>query len=162
VPVDFYAAGSATIDLGGSTSDTDPNLRMDSDVTVSGQGVGFTMGICLDSIPGGCSPPTPFGSTQFEVTAGDFYEVDLYTRGQGQIACVGCSARGTAEVDPFLQIDPGFGQAADFQLVLSPGIGNFAPGTVPEPSTWAMMLFGFAGLGFLGYRKTRKAGVATV
>jgi hypothetical protein len=29
--------------------------------------------------------------------------------------------------------------------------------TVPEPSTWAMMLLGFAGLGFLGYRHTRKA-----
>ncbi len=26
---------------------------------------------------------------------------------------------------------------------------------VPEPSTWAMMALGFAGLGFLGYRKTR-------
>ena len=24
---------------------------------------------------------------------------------------------------------------------------------VPEPATWAMMLFGFLGLGFLGYRK---------
>jgi hypothetical protein len=28
-------------------------------------------------------------------------------------------------------------------------------GTVPEPSTWAMMLLGFAGLGFFGYRKAR-------
>jgi PEP-CTERM motif len=28
---------------------------------------------------------------------------------------------------------------------------------VPEPSTWAMMLLGFAGLGLLGYRKTRSA-----
>ena len=27
---------------------------------------------------------------------------------------------------------------------------------VPEPSTWAMMLIGFVGLGFAGYRKTRK------
>jgi PEP-CTERM motif len=26
---------------------------------------------------------------------------------------------------------------------------------VPEPSTWAMMLLGFAGLGFAGYRRTR-------
>jgi hypothetical protein len=26
--------------------------------------------------------------------------------------------------------------------------------TVPEPSTWAMMLLGFAGLGFAGYRRT--------
>jgi PEP-CTERM motif len=27
---------------------------------------------------------------------------------------------------------------------------------VPEPSTWAMMLAGFAGLGFLAYRGSRK------
>jgi hypothetical protein len=26
---------------------------------------------------------------------------------------------------------------------------------LPEPSTWAMMLVGFAGLGFAGYRATR-------
>jgi hypothetical protein len=25
----------------------------------------------------------------------------------------------------------------------------------PEPSTWAMMLLGFAGLGFVGYRRAR-------
>jgi hypothetical protein len=29
--------------------------------------------------------------------------------------------------------------------------------SVPETSTWAMMLVGFAGLGFAGYRKSRKA-----
>jgi probable HAF family extracellular repeat protein len=29
---------------------------------------------------------------------------------------------------------------------------------VPESSTWAMMLLGFAGLGFVGYRRSRKAG----
>jgi PEP-CTERM motif len=28
---------------------------------------------------------------------------------------------------------------------------------IPEPSTWAMMLVGFAGLGFAGYRQARKA-----
>ncbi len=30
-------------------------------------------------------------------------------------------------------------------------------GTVPEPSTWAMMLVGFVGLGVLGYRRTHRA-----
>jgi PEP-CTERM motif len=30
-------------------------------------------------------------------------------------------------------------------------------GVVPEPSTWAMMLLGFAGLGLVGYRQTRGA-----
>jgi hypothetical protein len=29
-------------------------------------------------------------------------------------------------------------------------------GTVPEPATWAMMLAGFASLGFAGYRKARR------
>lgn len=32
--------------------------------------------------------------------------------------------------------------------------------SVPEPSTWAMMFLGFAGLGFMGYRRSRK-GVAS-
>jgi hypothetical protein len=34
-------------------------------------------------------------------------------------------------------------------------------GSIPEPSTWAMMLIGFACLGFAGYRAAREsAGVA--
>ena len=33
-------------------------------------------------------------------------------------------------------------------------------GVVPEPSTWAMMLIGFAGLGWAGYRTRRKASAA--
>jgi hypothetical protein len=31
---------------------------------------------------------------------------------------------------------------------------------VPEPSTWAMMVLGFAGLGFAGYRSPRKTASA--
>ena len=40
-----------------------------------------------------------------------------------------------------------------------PGFGNYlalSP-VVPEPSTWTMMLLGFAGLGFVGYRASRKS-----
>ncbi len=29
-------------------------------------------------------------------------------------------------------------------------------GSVPEPSAWAMMLLGFAGLGFVSYRQARR------
>jgi PEP-CTERM motif len=40
--------------------------------------------------------------------------------------------------------------------VLVPGVvDHLTISEVPEPSTWAMMALGFAGLGFLGYRKTR-------
>jgi hypothetical protein len=34
--------------------------------------------------------------------------------------------------------------------------------SVPEPSTWAMMLFGFAGLGYAGYRRATKRCAAFV
>ena len=36
-------------------------------------------------------------------------------------------------------------------------IVDFTTGIVPEPSTWAMMLLGFAGLGFSGHRLRRSA-----
>jgi hypothetical protein len=32
---------------------------------------------------------------------------------------------------------------------------------IPEPSTWAMMLIGFAGLGFAGYRRATRASAAS-
>lgn len=45
---------------------------------------------------------------------------------------------------------------------LTPGATIFGPvdvfasfSTVPEPSTWALMLLGFAGIGFVGYRRAR-------
>jgi hypothetical protein len=40
------------------------------------------------------------------------------------------------------------------------GAFSTAPGTVPESSTWAMLLIGFAGLGLAGYRSARKTSVA--
>jgi choice-of-anchor A domain-containing protein len=45
----------------------------------------------------------------------------------------------------------GGGELHDF-----PFQGNL-PGAVPEPSTWAMMALGFAGLGFLGFRRRKVA-----
>jgi choice-of-anchor A domain-containing protein len=45
----------------------------------------------------------------------------------------------------------GHGELHDFPFQGS------VPGAVPEPSTWAMMAIGFAGLGFLGVRGRRKA-----
>jgi hypothetical protein len=36
-------------------------------------------------------------------------------------------------------------------------VANGVAVSTPEPSTWAMMVLGFAGVGFVGYRKSRKA-----
>src|SRR5581483_7885794 len=42
----------------------------------------------------------------------------------------------------------------DFQVSL---LSNSTP-AVPEPATWAMMLLGFCGLGFMAYRRKNGAG----
>jgi hypothetical protein len=50
---------------------------------------------------------------------------------------------------------------SNIDLTIS-GEGTFViGGAVPEPSTWAMVLIGFAGLGFAGYRSTRRIAAAT-
>ena len=52
-------------------------------------------------------------------------------------------------------------------IINSVGIGNFLGGidvsvadiavaAVPEPATWSMMILGFAGIGFMAYRRSRK------
>jgi hypothetical protein len=41
------------------------------------------------------------------------------------------------------------------------GSGTFTISAVPEPSTWAMMILGFAGIGFLAHRRARKVKLAS-
>ena len=48
--------------------------------------------------------------------------------------------------------DPGYGYGGI--TILSTILPLLRERTVPEPSTWAMMLLGFAGLGWVGYWRT--------
>jgi hypothetical protein len=55
----------------------------------------------------------------------------------------------------------GIGGPVESVFISGASIGCTGPscvitGSVPELSTWGMMLLGFAGLGFLGYRKSRR------
>jgi hypothetical protein len=56
-------------------------------------------------------------------------------------------------------LDPSTGQLNYYDLVsgtaslITVTISNGPMTAVPEPSTWAMLLLGFAGLGFVGYRR---------
>ena len=55
----------------------------------------------------------------------------------------------TAMLDPTFSIDaPG-----DYEIDFSLGVGNGMTAAVPEPSTWAMMMLGFCGVGFMAYRR---------
>ena len=87
------------------------------------------------------------------------------------------TASGANATHPFViaQPRPSTGNFANFAI---PFVANLsiAPGSAlcpaetactglvaaPEPSTWAMMLLGFAGLGFAGYRASRKSVAITV
>jgi hypothetical protein len=69
------------------------------------------------------------------------------------------AASGTATtfLDPYLFLDPSL-VALGYTIITSDGIGNSLTvnAAVPEPSTWAMMLLGFAGVGFMAYRRKSK------
>jgi PEP-CTERM motif len=64
---------------------------------------------------------------------------------------------GGAPVDPIWTLgdDPPGGASVD-PIWTSGGDPPGGASAVPEPSTWAMLLIGFAGLGFLGWRGSRK------
>jgi hypothetical protein len=52
------------------------------------------------------------------------------------------------------QIDPS--RYFELQAFLPEGFSITAAAPVPEPSTWAMLLIGFAGIGFMAYRGKAK------
>jgi hypothetical protein len=41
-------------------------------------------------------------------------------------------------------------------------VTEIASSSTPEPSTWALMLVGFAGLGFVAYRRAKKGRASLV
>jgi hypothetical protein len=60
--------------------------------------------------------------------------------------------------DSVINLGSDLGPNIDLTLSVIDGPGGaFAVGgAVPEPSTWAMMLFGFAGLAWAGYRRASR------
>jgi hypothetical protein len=90
----------------------------------------------------------------FNVDANQIFEVAIQVD-----ARAGDDAFASASADPIISILADFlAEHPGLSLELSanvtqPGSG----GSIPEPSTWAMLLLGFTGLGFAGYRKTKTA-----
>ncbi len=80
--------------------------------------------------------------------------VDLWSNGVFPGSTV--ADYGLTFATPILDVDP-YSISADQYIA-----GGITVMTAPEPSTWAMMMLGFAGLGFAGYRKSRKAAIAAV
>ena len=95
------------------------------------------------------------------VSVGDFSEVETFTVGANSHSDMMYIAEGgtfTAGASNTLS----FASADDFGSPFGAVVGGVTVTAVPEASTWAMMLLGFAGLGFAGYRRTRAMTGATL
>jgi hypothetical protein len=92
---------------------------------------------------------------------------ELFTNGFAFVSTVGISFETAAGQSVnifsfFGQETPPTGNAyGEFASPGGFGVGTFTLTAVPEASTWAMMLIGFAGLGVAGYRASQKRVTAT-
>jgi hypothetical protein len=149
VPIIIEASGSVTQSL------TTPNTAQLSFGTPSG--VSEIASACLgaDAINcGSLGSKASFSiATPETVISGADYNLQMTVFAVAQ-AGAGQDTQ-SASIDPFLSIDPTFLlDNPGFSLEFSSGVVNVSP--VPEPSTWAMMILGFCGLGFMAYRQKNK------
>jgi hypothetical protein len=143
----------------------DPNLGPGFSQFITGWEFSSTttvVGVAAQTQPSTCLPVScgDFNTAEVSVPTGELFGVIVTASGGGSPGNTQTAAY-SASADPFIQIEPTFlAEHPGLTLELSPNIEQHAPGaspsSIPEPSTWAMMLLGFAGLGFVGYRKAQK------
>ena len=158
VQLNVNATGGATIT---TSSPQENSTKLVSTLLIGGNNFGLGFGQNLSKVsafnPDVSSFSWSTNDQDYTFQTNTRYDIVLTTEVQGS-AHRGATASLSAFVDPTFTID-----APDpdlFQIVFSEGITNSPDVTnaVPEPSTWAMMLLGFAGVGFMAYR--RKSGAA--
>jgi hypothetical protein len=119
------------------------------------------------------------GTTVVGLVAGQKYDISLLLSGDNRPGqsyvfniSMGANSWSTAGVDGNPGSNPGTTENYVFTATgtsetltlsqssltqASPIIDNISIAAVPEPSTWAMMLLGFFGLGFMAYRRKNNA-----
>jgi hypothetical protein len=150
VPITIQASGSVTQPL-----DSTPNSAQLSFGTPTGVSEIASACLAINAINcGSLGSRSSFSITLPEtVTSGADYNLQMTVYVVAQVSA-GTDTQ-SATVDPFLSIDPTFLlDHPGFSLEFSSGVVNVSP--VPESSTWAMLLLGFAGLGFMAYRRKSK------
>ena len=84
-----------------------------------------------------------------------FDQTDLSADGWTQYSFVETAVSTTTLLEFGLRQDPGASGLDDISVVqITPGTDPIP--AVPEPSTWAMMILGFAGIGFMAFRRKSK------
>jgi hypothetical protein len=103
----------------------------------------------------------------FSLTPGTDYIVGAYLGGSGVATSLGTGQGGTGSYSPLITVvEDQFITSSTLSFPSSTdghagGVwlgANFElASAVPEPSTWALMLLGFAGLSFAAYRRSKKS-----
>jgi hypothetical protein len=111
----------------------------------------FTQTLAAPGASSGLSSKYLYSNT---IVVGNIYEVQISALASADAeTSVGGSVQTFALIDPTIFLTGP--DASEYQILYSPGLlQGVSP--VPEPSTWAMMLLGFVGLGFMGYRRKSK------
>lgn len=123
----------------------------------------FDYSSCWGNGPGGCINSHPSSTLTLSdyalnVVSGRNILIGLDVTASSQ-TLAGSTA--DAFIDPMFSFDLSHFDPTGFSLEFSPGITQ-SVSAVPEPSTWAMMLLGFAGVGFMTYRRRAKPAVMAV
>jgi hypothetical protein len=106
-------------------------------------------------IPGGLIPPGGFASNNNLI-----FTTAPHLTGNGLSYTVACTGDdGSGDVNVFFATHSGvpFGYTE-----FSNDVGftsTFTLTAIPEPSTWVLMVLGFAGLGYVGYGSSRRASI---
>lgn len=115
-------------DVFGGTLKVDPLSFLDIEISSIALGGGGLLTTLIDTTPGLFSFSGLLGGTYQLVISGHV------THGGGW--------------DDLLPVPVGYAGALTFSTAIAPA--------VPEPSTWAMMILGFAGVGFIAHRRGSK------
>jgi hypothetical protein len=131
------------------------NVQASGQVSVPNTSASGSVQLMVDDINVVACAACIFGGTSFSINS-------LHTFNVNQVYQVNMSADLTGIYGGHASafIDPYFSVPVGYSLDISDGVGNLAP-AVPEPSTWAMMILGFAGVGFMKYRLKSKPALMT-
>lgn len=138
-----------------------------SATSTDGNGLGFAFGagsynysLDYQGILFGANGVLGGGDDTFVTSGSNTQLIDaLVGRGSGNSYAAYCSpctpAQQQAAIDAAAAGGP-FQFTGTYSLDAATGSGTFNVSAVPEPSTWAMMALGFAGIGLLAYRRRSK------
>jgi hypothetical protein len=101
-----------------------------------------------------CTQSAEFSGTFAVTVESGFFNTVSLEAVSGEVSTAG-PENSSASADPLIEIDPSFANAADYSILLSPGVTNaVGPGSaVPEPS-YVLLIGVLAGLAWAARRRT--------